>query len=199
VVGGGGDVVVEPVEVVIEVGGRATVRTTEGDQLNMRSAAGTGFAIVEKLQNGAVVDVLEGPVADSGFTWWRVRAPSGQAGWVVEYADNEQTLVAVGGLPGGELDERESGGADPGIRSLLVVGQDAIVTLTERRDALRMRNAAGLEGRVISLLPNGTRVRVIDGPRQLDNFSWWQIRTPEGNVGWAAEIVGGERTLTPAP
>lgn len=196
---GGGEIVVEPVEAVLHVGGTAVIRTTEGDQLNMRSAAGTQFAIVEKLSDGAQVEVLEGPVSASDFTWWRVRAPSGQAGWVVEYADNEQTLVATGGGTGGELDERESGGADPGIRSLLAVGQDAIVTLTERRDALRLRNAAGIEGRVISLLPNGTRVRVIDGPRQLDNFSWWQIRTPEGNVGWAAEIVGGERTLTPAP
>lgn len=184
----------------LRVGGVAIVRTTGGDQLNLRTAAGTQFAIAEKLPAGTRVELLEGPVSTGGFIWWRVRVPSGREGWLVEYADNEVTLLpAGGGTAAGVVDEAGQGVGNAGMTSLLRVGQDAVVTLSNRRDSLRLRNAAGLNGRVIVLLPNGTRVRVLDGPRNVDNFVWWQVRTPEGNVGWVAEIIGGERALSPLP
>ncbi len=181
-----------PQDATLRVGGQATVRTTEGDALNMRSGAGTQFSIVSRLRSGSVLTLLEGPVSANGFNWWRVRSAAGQEGWVVDSADNEQTL-----LPGVNTSvglESELG-ANPEMASLLAVGDDVIVTLATRGDALRLRNEPGLDGRVISQMPAGTRLRIIDGPRPLDNYTWWQIRTPEGNVGWAAEIIGNERVL----
>lgn len=189
-----------PTPAVLRVGGTATVRTTEGDSLNLRSDAGTVYAIREKLERGTLVHLLDGPRNADGFVWWKVRAPSGIEGWVVEYADNEVTLVP-GTSPGfgdeGEIDEAAEGSGDGNLPSLIKVGQEATISLSGRRDTLRLRNAPGLEARVVTQLPNGTRVRVLDGPQRVDDFIWWQVRTPEGNVGWVAEIVGGERTLTP--
>jgi SH3-like domain-containing protein len=37
---------------------------------------------VEALPAGAQVTVLEGPITDGGETWLRVRAASGNEGWV---------------------------------------------------------------------------------------------------------------------
>jgi len=198
--GGGGPAATPSAPVVLTVGAIATVRTTAGDALNVRSGAGTSFAIIEKLESGVSVTLLEGPTAANNFTWWRVRTPSGREGWVVESADGVQTLIAGAVASGvGELDEALEGLPSGGLTSVLRVGDTAIVTLRSSRDALRLRNGAGLAARVIVLMPNGTRLAVVNGPQVVDGFTWWQVRTPEGNLGWAVEIVGDERVLTPAP
>jgi hypothetical protein len=192
--GTGGATTVTPAA-ALEVGGTATVRTTGGDSLNMRSAAGTEFAILQKLSSGTLLLLLEGPVSAGSYQWWRVQAPDGQQGWVVESADGVPTLIPGRSASTGEVDETLEGAADPSLPSLLAIGSDAIVTLPNPRDSLRLRNAPGLEGRIIVLLPNGTRLRVIDGPRAANGYTWWQLRTPEGNVGWSAEVIGDDRVL----
>lgn len=177
----------------LTIGGVATVRTTGGDALNMRTNAGTEFQIVRKLDSGTEVTLLEGPVSAAGFTWWRVQTADGLTGWVVDAASGVQTLVPGRTATSGEIDEASEGAAS--LPSVLSVGRDAVVTLTARGDSLRLRNAPSLSGRIVILLPNGTRVRVVGGPQSADGYTWWEIRTPEGNIGWAAEVIGNERVL----
>lgn len=73
---------------VLVAGGLAVIHTTDGDQLNVRSGAGTNYLIVGKLGDGARVTIMDGPVAADGFTWWQIRTNSGIAGWVVESVSN---------------------------------------------------------------------------------------------------------------
>ena len=77
----------------LAIGARARIVTTEGDMLNVRSGAGTGFALLFQFANDTRVTLLEGPIASSGFVWWRVRADDGREGWVVDFADGVATLV----------------------------------------------------------------------------------------------------------
>ncbi|MEZ4667613.1 MAG: SH3 domain-containing protein [Anaerolineae bacterium] len=93
-----GDISTTPLfNVVLVVGGIASINTTEGDQLNVRLGAGVNYEIVAKLSNGALVTLLEGPTTGNGFTWWKVRTATGIVGWVVESVDDGgkrlQTLV----------------------------------------------------------------------------------------------------------
>lgn len=75
------------------VGSAAFINTTEGDRLNLRSGAGISFDVVAQIEDGTQVVLLEGPIPADGFTWWRVRLSDGQSGWVVQRADNVDTLV----------------------------------------------------------------------------------------------------------
>ncbi len=75
----------------LEIGGQARIFTTEGDRVNVRSGAGTNFAIIQQLVNGAIVTVLEGPQTNSNFTWWFVQTET-DIGWVVESVDGVRTL-----------------------------------------------------------------------------------------------------------
>jgi serine/threonine protein kinase len=43
-------------------------------------------------------------------------------------------------------------------------------------EGLNMRDAPGLTTQIITLLPNGTRVKRIDGPRVVDGVPWMQVR-----------------------
>ncbi|RMG80211.1 MAG: SH3 domain-containing protein, partial [Chloroflexi bacterium] len=85
----------------LRIGGLARIQTTEGDRLNIRSGPGVSFSVVDQAINGATVTILEGPRPADGFTWWRVRLPSGVEGWAVESVDDRgvrlQTLVPLGG------------------------------------------------------------------------------------------------------
>lgn len=84
-----------PASSVLAIGGEATVQTTEGEVLNLRSAADRTSERLGTVNNGTIVTLLEGPTSSSdGLIWWRVRLPSGTEGWVVESADGVQTLVA---------------------------------------------------------------------------------------------------------
>ncbi len=78
---------------VLTVGGQAIVSTTEGDVLNIRSGPGRSFARVGTIANGTIVTILEGPVPNGGFMWWRIQLPTGVTGWVVDFADGVQTLI----------------------------------------------------------------------------------------------------------
>ncbi len=81
----------------LAVGHKAVVNTTQGDKLRMRSGPGASFAVIMLLDKGTIVTLLEGPRSANGLTWWRVRAPNGAEGWVIESIDDNgehiQTLL----------------------------------------------------------------------------------------------------------
>ncbi|NWF69584.1 MAG: SH3 domain-containing protein [Chloroflexi bacterium] len=80
-------------------GGTATINTTEGDQLNVRSGPGIDFGVVGRLADGTRVTLVEGPRAADGLRWWRIRVGDIE-GWVVESVEDGgaliQTLIAGG-------------------------------------------------------------------------------------------------------
>jgi hypothetical protein len=91
---GSPDIIGRPVRVVI--GGGVTETCTElavgcdawvtragGLVLRMRSAPAIADAnIIARLPIGTQMEILEGPQAAAGFTWWRVRTVGGVEGWV---------------------------------------------------------------------------------------------------------------------
>lgn len=187
----------------LHVGGQATVRTTAGDMLRVRSGPGTSYIVTRTVPMGTLVTLIEGPTNTAGFTWWKIRLPDGATGWVVDFADGEQTLIPVDGAPVVEATPAviptATPPADPSLASLLRVGDNAFITT----NSLRLRGMAGLGGAVVREMGRNTYVRVIGGPTPIDGFNWWQLRMLDGTTGWAAEIVGSERVITytdaPAP
>ncbi len=80
---------------MLEAGGQARVHVLSGDTLSVRAGPGLDFAVQERLADGALVDVLEGPERADGYAWWRVRTPSDVEGWAVQSADGVRTLQAL--------------------------------------------------------------------------------------------------------
>ena len=64
--------------------GAQVVAVTDGKRLNVRQAPGTDAAIVTRVEPGTQLEVLDGPRAASGYTWWRVKSPDGTMGWTAE-------------------------------------------------------------------------------------------------------------------
>jgi hypothetical protein len=57
-------------------------------------------------------------------------------------------------------------------------------------DNVRVRNAPNRSADVIASLPPGTTFTILDGPACSDDWSWWRVRTSQGEQGWIAE--GGD-------
>ncbi|MBN1284697.1 MAG: SH3 domain-containing protein [Anaerolineae bacterium] len=68
----------------LAVGGRATINSTAGDPVNLRSAPGTARPWVAALDEGTVVEITGGPAPADGLAWWEVRTAEGVAGWAAE-------------------------------------------------------------------------------------------------------------------
>ncbi len=74
----------------------------------------------------------------------------------------------------------------------LFIGGEAIVSGTG--SSLRLRSDPGLQSTTLKTVTDGTRLKILEGPRDADNLRWWRMQDPsDGAEGWAAETY-----LTPA-
>jgi len=74
----------------------------------------------------------------------------------------------------------------------LFAGREAIVSGTG--SALRLRSDPGLQSTTLKTVADGTRLKVLEGPREADGLRWWRLQDQsDGAEGWAAETY-----LTPA-
>ncbi len=68
----------------------------------------------------------------------------------------------------------------------LYVGGYALVTGTG--SALRLRSDPGLQSTTLKTVTDGTRLKILEGPRDADDLTWWRLEDPtDGAQGWAAE------------
>jgi len=66
----------------------------------------------------------------------------------------------------------------------LAIGGKAKVTGTS--GVLNMRDGAGTGYKIVASLREGAIVEILDGPKEANGYTWWQVRNDAGTVGWAA-------------
>ena len=62
------------------------------------------------------------------------------------------------------------------------------VRVFDTGSGLNFRKGPSRSAEAIKKLPDGTTLDVIGGPREADGFVWWQMKDPQGTVGWGAQI-----------
>lgn len=81
-----------------------------------------------------------------------------------------------------------------GVRPVgLVVGQEARVAAGTASNNLR--DVPSLDGKRLGKVAGGTVVKVLAGPRCVDDLVWWQIDY-EGLVGWTVDRIDGQQRLS---
>ncbi len=74
----------------------------------------------------------------------------------------------------------------------VVSGQGEVLVVTGvAAEGLNLRDAPGLQTQVTALIPNGTRVRKIEGPQVVDQVPWLRVRAslPDGErEGWVSAL-----------
>jgi murein DD-endopeptidase MepM/ murein hydrolase activator NlpD len=137
--------------IVIRPGVRAVVAGAgDGDCVNVREQPSLGGPVKTCLADGARLRVVEGPVAADGYQWWRLDGLGWAAGMYL-------TALAPALEPGGTARVNVGAGS-----------------------CLNVRTAPAIAAPAGFCLPDGTSVRLVQGPFAADGESWWQM---EGG-GW---------------
>lgn len=70
--------------------------------------------------------------------------------------------------------------------SMISIGNRARVTYTDG-SSTNLRSASTTNSDILLRMPEGYEFEVIGGAQCADGYTWWQIRTIDGLVGWVAE------------
>ena len=132
--------------------------TVTADALNVRSGPSTSYGITTKLYKGDKVEILE-----TSNGWHKIKESNGKIGWV-----------------SGDYIKVSSGSTSQPSTSTT----KATVTAT----SLNVRSGAGTSYSVITKLPKGTVVDVLESASN----GWKKIKTSGGTTGW----VSGEYLTT---
>ena len=185
--------IVEPPVVGIRPG--STVRTLAG--VNMRLTPGyvskPAGDVIAGIAAGTLLNVLDGPRAQDGLTWWSCRGPKADGvvveGWMAETSPAGALLLEPVVQP-----EAPAGTFAPG---------DVTTTLT----VVRLRKSPGYLGKpandVVADIPAGAPVTILAGPQAADGLTWWTVetRTATGQTvaGWMAESDPNGQPLLAEP
>lgn len=140
---------------------------TVTETLNLRSTASTSGGIVAVLPAGTSARILAGPRSANGYTWWQVRTSRG-TGWAVQ----DWLTKSGGSTPPPPPPPPPSSGYTAG--TALVVSSGP----------LNMRSGASTGSGIVAVLPTGTKLRVVSGPRSGSGYTWYQVRTSSYVTGW---------------
>lgn len=176
----------------IRVGGR--VRTLQSAR--MRQSPGyqdkPANDVIVELTPDVEGDVIAGPEARDGLTWWRLSVPSlpraVRMGWVAEVAPNGVLLLEAMPAVRPPSLGNNGGGATGKFRP-----GDQLVT----KDFVNLRRTPGYRDKpaddVAAELTPDTAATVTSGPVVADELNWWRLATvtPEGLPvdGWAADTA----------
>ena len=142
--------------------------TVTADALNVRSGPSTSYSVTTKLYKGDKVEILE-----TSNGWHKIKASNGKIGWV-----------------SGDYIKVSSGSTSQPSTSTT----KATVTAT----SLNVRSGAGTSYSVITKLPKGTVVDVLESASN----GWKKIKTSNGTIGWVSGsyLANGvvEQTSTPS-
>lgn len=172
-----------PLETIL-VGG--LLRTVTGSRVR-ETPSNSGFVLTVVLNN-VQLPVIDGPRCADGINWWKVRAPVGDSGVLVEgwLAEGFPGEYYVEGLTASGQSVAAFVNCLTALR--LSTGSRAAVTY-EDGIPRRLRAAPSASAPVVAELLDGIAFEVTDDNSICaDGYNWWQVRIlTTGLTGWLAE------------
>lgn len=165
---------------------------TTTDYLNLRAGAGLNYQVILTLGKGVTASVLD----NSNSDWVKVSTSSGKQGWCSRqylklsgsFSTQPPASTPVSSLPASSSPSSSggssSGGGDSGNSG--GSGSAAVTGATVTADLLRLRQSASTSSAILSNLPHGTVLKVLDTSVP----GWIKVQTAGGKTGYvSAEYV----------
>ncbi|MBL1133879.1 MAG: SH3 domain-containing protein [Chloroflexi bacterium] len=190
------------------VGMEAIVAETVPAPLNLRQAPTPNSIILQVMPAGTGMTVIGGPECDSGYTFYQVELDNGLQGWAAESLGSFEGYFLI---PKAESRQTEtpSLSQDPveipvgmtyfalgiaacadGKPTFMQINGRAIVSQNVPAP-LNVRTRP-VDGEIITTLPAGTEIGILDGPLCGGGHTWYEVLLPDATIGWASESLGTE-------
>jgi uncharacterized protein YgiM (DUF1202 family) len=137
-----------------------TVEVIDDEGVNLRATPSTSAGIIAQLPTGTLGEVIGGPQAGSGFTWYQIVTALG-TGWAIE-----ESLAETDPPP------PPPGSFEPG---------DTVEIVTST--TINMRNSPSRDAPTIDKVANGELAEILAGPQVVGSDVWYQIQSAT-NSGW---------------
>lgn len=73
----------------LKPGDTAYVNAVNDTSNKIRDAAGLGGSTIDHIKPGETISILDGPICESDYIWWKVKNEKGIIGWTAEGIENE--------------------------------------------------------------------------------------------------------------
>jgi cell wall-associated NlpC family hydrolase len=159
---------------IVADGTTATVVGTDGYGLRLRDGATTDAGTLAVMPDGATVSVLATEIYDASGASWANVTWDGMTG----FAASAYLSIGGGSAPPEQpvVDEPETSGG-------LAIGDRAAVVGTGG-GGLNLRDSSDYNGGVITILPEGVVVTVVDGPAWDGDGNGWYMVDYSSMTGW---------------
>ncbi len=153
-----------------------TLKTTSN--INVRATA-NGNILGQKVVN-SYGTIVEGSVASSGYTWWKVDFQNGVDGWAVEDYLIKATLpdITVPESSTVPVNDQIVSGLGFNIGDTIVV-KDGV--------SLNVRASASTASTSLGKQNGGSIGELVEGPKKVNGYIWWKINYHTGADGWSVE------------
>ena len=153
------------------------------DSRSLAVVTRTSISILD-VETGVLRQVLEGDYYPSVVVW----SPDGE--WIAfdAYARDITIVSTQGGEPIVVMQPPPSISLIDWITIPHPFAPSDIYTITEAGENLNLRDAPSLVGAILRKLQPGDTVTILSGPVQADGYTWWQMQTADGTIGWAVNI-----------
>jgi hypothetical protein len=169
----------------VAVGSVARITFTDGTPTRVRKQPEASSKILGRLAEGVQFSLIDGPRCSDGFTWWRIQLANGTRGWVAEGNRSTYFIEPV------DASQQTCSSMPARVQP----GDKARVAHTNGSN-MRIRNQPGFSQDVITKVPEGTPITILEGPQCVDGNNWWKVRA-KGVEGWMTESQNGEYLIEP--
>lgn len=184
------------------------VTFTDGSSGRLRTQPSLDAGVVASASEGRWFYTIGGPICADGYTWWQVELKDTyEIGWMAEGGDqyfidllpfstvNLPTISPGWSQSGAVASDNYCPGAPP---PHMILDSWGRVTFTNGSPTNLRSGPASAS--ILMAMPEGYEFEVLGGPECHNSLNWWQLRTPDGLVGWAPEGTdGAEYWIEPLP
>ena len=146
--------------------------TVSGSTVNLRSGAGTGYAIVGQVGKDEGMTVLGSGNDADGKVWYQVQTKSGKA-WIASWLVTAGTVSPATNSSSNSATDSQTGSN---------VGKTVYVT----GDAVNLRSGAGTGYGKIGQAGKGDGFVVLSSSNDADGKAWYQVEMEDGVRVWIA-------------
>jgi serine/threonine protein kinase, bacterial len=180
----------QPVSQVASTPGANSTIVGEAGNTNIRAGAGTVYDVVDVVQVGDRVKVINRSSDSGGNPWYQVVVPSGQTGWVAGQLIQVDGDAAPPSLPSNSQSGtdvgNDGGNVKPDNPDQLAANTDA--TITGQPGSKNIRSGPGTSYGTAHEAYPGDRVVIRDTALDAGGYLWYKIYFPQsGAEGWIAE------------